>query len=265
MTNEQYRNHEGLSRSELFLIGKSPLHFKYAQDHPSDSSAALEFGAACHKFVLERDTFYDEYAIAPNVDRRTKAGKEEFAAFLQKAEGRSVVSQDDLDTIADMADAILQNPIASKFLYSEGAKYEQSFFWTDPLTGEKVKCRPDCMVEVDGKKYIVDYKTTKSCADGAFEKSCKLYGYKLQAGMYREGVFQCTLDDYGFAFVAQEKEPPYACRVYICTEDFIGEGYDQYRELLGIYHECKETGNWYGYEGITGDITDLTGEGDRDA
>ena len=129
--------------------------------------------------------------------------------------------------------------------------------WTDEQTGEAVKCRPDCLIEVNGRKYIVDYKTTDSCEDGHFERSCRKYGYKLQAGMYREGVFQNTLDDYGFVFVAQEKKAPYAVRVYVCSEEFICEGYDQYRELLGLYHHCKEHDNWYGY-----DMADLIGEGE---
>ena len=262
MTNEEYRAYEGISRSELFQIAKSPMHFKYAKENPTEKSAALTFGAACHKYVLEKDEFFNEYVIAPQVDRRTKAGKEEYQAFLAECGDREVISSDDYDTIVDMADAIRSNKAASELLYAEGAKYEQSFFWTDNMTGEAVKCRPDAMVEVNGKKYIIDYKTTASCADGQFERSARKYGYKLQAGMYREGVFQNTLDDYGFIFIAQEKDAPYAVRIYVCTEEFIAEGYDQYRELLGIYHDCKLSGIWYGYEGPTGEYPDLIGEGE---
>lgn len=262
MTNEEYRKHEGISRSELFLIAKSPFHYKYAKGNPEEATAALIFGAAAHKYILEKDKFDDEFVIAPNVDRRTKAGKEEWAKFVADAGNREVISSDDFDKIKDMAEAIRQNDIAAKMIYADGAKYEQSFFWTDSQTGEAVKCRPDAMVEVGGNKLILDYKTTVSCADGQFERSVRKYGYKLQAGMYREGVFQNTLDDYGFVFIAQEKEAPYAVRVYICSPEFINEGYDQYRELLGIFHHCKETGVWYGYEGITGEPTDLVGEGE---
>ena len=65
-------------------------------------------------------------------------------------------------------------------------------------------------------------------------------------------MFKNTFDDYGFAFVAQEKKAPYAVRVYICTPEFIDQGYDQFRELIGKYKDCCETGNWYGYEGPMG-------------
>ena len=101
----------------------------------------------------------------------------------------------------------------------------------------------------EGKPYIVDYKTTESCENGHFERSAQKYGYQFQAGMYCEGVFQNTFTEYGFAFVAQEKTPPYASRVYICDADYIKRGYDTFRELIGIYHDCKLSGKWYGYEG----------------
>ena len=260
MTNKTYRKHEGVSRSELnILLTKSPMHFKYAQEHPEEDTPALLEGRAAHKLILEPETFTEEFAICPECDRRTKEGKETYAAFCEEAEGKKVITADTMTKIYEMAEAIKQNETAVKFL---NGLHEQSYFWTDAQTGEACKVRPDCLAEVDGIKYIVDYKTTESCADGAFERSVKKYGYKFQSGMYREGVFQNTFEDYKFAFVAQEKKAPYASRVYVCDDDFIREGYEQFREAIGIYHWCKEHDNWYGYEGPDNIITTLIGEGD---
>ena len=72
--------------------------------------------------------------------------------------------------------------------------------------------------------------------------------YKLQAGMYTEGVLNSTFAKCKFAFVAQEKTPPYAVRVYFCDEGFVDEGLQMYRELVDLYHKCKESGEWPGYE-----------------
>lgn len=257
MTNKEYRKHEGISKSQLFKIAKSPFHFKHAVENPQQDTKSLLFGRAAHKYILEKDNFFQEFAIAPEVDRRTKAGKEEYAQFIADSEGKDVISRDEFEVILQMADAIKNNPEASSLLNGE---YEQSFFWTDAATGEVCKCRPDCITEHEGMKYIVDYKTTDSCEDGHFERSCRKYGYKLQAGMYTEGLFQNTFEQYGFAFVAQEKAAPYAVRIYICTPEYIAQGYDQFRELIGIYHDCKETGNWYGYEGPMNVVTELLEE-----
>lgn len=259
MTNKEYREHEGISRSELQIIDQSPLHFMYAISHPEPETPSLVFGRAAHKFILEQTDFDKEFAVAPVCDRRTTKGKETWINFCELSKGKDIITSDDFDVIWDMYQAIERNPIAVQLLTGE---HEQSFFWTDPETGEAVKCRPDCLTEYEGKKYIVDYKTTASCEDGAFERSCKKYGYQLQAGMYREGLFQNTFEEYGFAFVAQEKSAPYAVRVYFCTPEYINQGYDKYRELLGIYHWCKVNDNWYGYEGPFNEVTELSEEGD---
>lgn len=257
MTNKEYRDHEGISKSQLFKIAKSPLHFKYELEHPQEDTPALVFGRAAHKFILEQEDFFNEFAICPNVDRRTKQGKEMYAEFEEYSAGKDVITQADFEIIQEMNAAIDSVTLARQLLTGE---HEQSFFWTDEITGEKCKCRPDCLTEFEGRKYVVDYKTTDSCDDGHFERSCRRYGYKLQSGMYTEGMFQNTFDEYGFVFVAQEKKAPYAVRVYFCTPEYIMQGVDQFRELIGIYHSCKETGNWYGYEGPLNVHTELLEE-----
>lgn len=247
MTQSEYRAYQAISRSELFKFKKSPLHYKYAIEHPEEPTPALNFGSAAHKFILEREDFDKEFAIAPNVDRRTKEGKAIFAEFQEQAEGKTVISIDDFEKIKEMAKAIDEHPIASQLIKG---KHEVSLFWVDEQTGEECKIRPDCIHEDGNGVVIVDYKTTSTVEDGAFEKSCRKYGYKLQAGMYREGFFQNFFEDAGFAFIAQEKEAPFAVRVYVCTDDYINEGYDEYRALLGLYHACKATDTYQGFNEI---------------
>ncbi len=258
MSQKEYREAEGISRSELFKIARSPMHFKYALENPADSPS-LAFGRALHKYVLEKEDFLNDFVILPEINRRTKAGKEEYEKYQIEAfeNGRELVSSEDMTVIMEMYDAVMACPLAESLLSGE---HEKDFFWTDAATGEKCKCRPDCITEYNGNKYIVDYKSTDSCEDGRFERSCRKYGYKFQAGMYTEGVFQNTFEQHGFAFVAQEKKPPYAVRVYFCTPEFVAQGYDQFRELIGIYHSCRESGNWYGYEGAMNVPTELLEE-----
>ena len=260
ISNKEYRSMEGVSRSELnVILQKTPMHFLYEQMNPKEDTPSLAFGRAVHKAILEPDTFWDEFALGIVVDRRTKEGKQRYEDFLATVGTKEVVSPSDMEIIRDMKAVIDKDPIAKKFLTGET---EQSFFWTDAATGEKCKVRPDCISEVDGKTYLVDYKTTDSCADGAFERSVRKYGYKFQSGMYREGYFQNTFKDAGFVFVAQEKTAPYAVRVYMCTEEFIDEGYNQFREAIGIYHDCNMKNHFYGYEGPNNELSELIGEGE---
>lgn len=233
-------------RSELWLFRKSPAHYLYAVTHPSESTPAMEFGTAAHKFILEQESFFEDYVIAPEVDRRTKAGKAAWAEFMESLGDRSVIKPADLEVIQAMDEAVKAHPTAAALLKT--GQHEVPIEWTDAATGEPCKCRPDCLTEYGGQKYIVDYKTTNSCEDGHFERACRTYGYKLQAAMYTEGVFAETLESYKFAFVAQEKNPPYAVRVYFCDQGFIDEGREQFQDLIELYHVCKKTNQWPGYE-----------------
>lgn len=243
---ENYDSLPAVRRSELWEIRKSPAHYLYAVTHPKEQTAALAFGTAAHKYILEPDDFWKEYALAPEVDRRTKEGKAKWNDFITSLDGRSPITAADYGSILAMSDAIQQNETAAALIGS--GRHEVPIQWADSETGEQCKCRPDVLTEYNGEKYIVDYKTTTSCEAGAFERSCRAYGYKLQAGMYTEGVFNETFERYKFAFVAQEKTEPYFCRVYICDDGFVNEGIDIFRDLIGIYHDCKTSGKWPGYE-----------------
>lgn len=238
----KYDEIPAVRRSDLWELRKSPAHYLYAATHERETTSALAFGTAAHKYILEPDDFWNCYAIAPKVDRRTKAGKEEYTAFLEQSAGKTIIAQEDFETIKQMDEAIMQNESAIRLLKT--GQHEVPIEWTDPETGEECKCRPDCITG----DYIVDYKTTMSCEGNAFEYSCRKYGYKLQAAMYTEGVFNTTLESKKFAFVAQEKNPPYAVRVYFCDPGFVEEGMEMFRELIGLYHRCKETDEWPGYE-----------------
>ena len=75
ISNKEYREREGVSSTDLKHMVKSPAHFRYWKDNPQEDTPALLFGRAVHKYVLEKDDFFTEFAVAPNVDRRTKEGR----------------------------------------------------------------------------------------------------------------------------------------------------------------------------------------------
>ena len=138
MTNKEYREHAAVSRSELaVLLKNTPLHFKYAIDHPEEKdSKSLAFGRAAHKYILEKELFSLEFAVAPNCDRRTKAGKETYEAFLAESAGKEVITADEYETIKAMSDAIDEDPFARRFLTG---LCEQSFFLDRQGNGRRMQ------------------------------------------------------------------------------------------------------------------------------
>ena len=257
MTNAEYRSNPAISRSELFKIGKSPLHFKYERENPPEPSAALIFGQAFHKFVLEPDGFDEEFAVKPfGIDRRTRFGKEIWEKFQLVSEFKSVIDKDDMDAIVDMREALKSNRHAAALI--EQGQHETPFFWTDELTGEECKCRPDILAEFNGVPIIADLKSCASADTDSFAKDVVKYGYDLQAYMYSVGVKANTGKDYQFVFIAVEKTPPYAVNVMQADKYILMRGEALFREYIGTYHDCKESGNWWSYNGHFGNINILS-------
>lgn len=255
MTESEYRRQDGISRTELWRLKESPEKFKWYQEHPEPPTPALLFGAAAHKLLLEPDTFDGEFVVAPDIDKRTKSGKEQWSDFLDHIGQQYVISQADYQKAEEMAQKARETPFVKKLLNGD---MERPFFWVDDLTGEPCKIRVDCISTIGGKTVIIDYKTTADASTEGFMKSAINYGYDFQAGMYCEGVEKVTGQKPLFVFIAQEKTAPYAVNILQADDLMVRRGYDVFRELIGIYHECKTTGNWYGYLGAYNVINNLS-------
>jgi exodeoxyribonuclease VIII len=244
ISNKEYRNRDGVSSTDLKKMTKSPAHFRYWKDNPQEDTHDLLFGRAVHKYVLEKDDFFTEFAVAPNVDRRTKAGKEQFALFEVENEGKDIITQDDFDKIKAMYDALYATPFVERLLSGEK---ELSFFMEDEKTGLTVKCRPDCLSEIGDTNILIDYKSTKDASSDAFMKDAIKLNYDLQMAMYKEIAEKNLGKKYAVIFIAQEKTAPYLVNILEANEYFLKSGADMYHTYLDIYSECNETGNWYGY------------------
>lgn len=254
MTEQEYRQHPAISRSDLFKIKESPEKFRYYKDNPEPPTPALVFGQLFHAMALQPDMLSEMFAIAPNVDRRTKAGKEAYAEFEQSSQNKTVVTADMAELATEMCKSLYSNEAARKLL--DGEK-EKPFFWIDELTGEECKCRTDVLTQIGDLNIIVDLKSAESAATENFTKDAVKYGYDFQSAHYKTGVEKNTGKEYLFVFIVVEKKPPYAVNILQADDLFVRRGYDIFRELIGIYHDCKQTGNWYGYLGKFNQINSL--------
>lgn len=268
-----------------------PAYFKWCEDNPQEPSEDMVIGSAFHKIVLEPETFYDEFAVMPNVDRRTTQGKMKYAEFIIEADGKTVITQEQYETIYGMRDSIMSNPYARKLI---NGNIEQSMYFTDDLTGVRCKCRPDVWKLLKGKEEVVpahidkyadwdgniieeevaehinkqadrvvitDLKSAKSVMPNDFMRDCVKYHYDLQTAMYREGaskVLGVPKDNIDFVFIAVEKKPPYLLNIMQADTYVIQKGEADFREYIGTYKECLETQNWYGLNGSMGIINTLS-------
>lgn len=90
---EDYRALPHLNQSILKHGLRSMLHMKTAMEAPPKTTDALIFGQLFHTLVLEPDTYAKQFAVAPEVDRRTKAGKQEWEDFLAVNHDRTPIKR----------------------------------------------------------------------------------------------------------------------------------------------------------------------------
>lgn len=250
LENADYHRHPAVSKSQLDLIARSPLHYWARYVDPKrvepEPTQAMILGSALHTHVLELDTWDERYIAAPDgIDRRTKAGKEAWAAFEADAAGRQVLSRADADLIQHMGVAVYSHPAAAMLLNLPG-QAETTHMWIDASTGLECKCRPDWLTR-DGS-LVVDLKTTEDASPAGFRKSISSWRYHVQAAWYLHGLEQATgRRPDQFIFVCVEKKPPHAVAVYATDSEMIGAGYETAMRDLQLLADCKKADNWPSY------------------
>lgn len=249
MDNTAYHAHPAVSKSQLDLIARSPLHYWARYLDPDrvapEPTPAMRLGTALHTYVLELSRWDQEIAVAPPMDRRTKAGKESWAAFEADAAGKTVITADDAAQVQAMARAVYRHPAAAMLLGLPG-KAETTHMWTDASTGLECKCRPDWLTD-DGS-IVVDLKTTKDASPRGFKQSVANFAYHKQAGWYLHGLEQATgKRPAQFIFICVESTAPYAMAVYALDAEMIERGHDQAMRDLAKLAVCKAADHWPSY------------------
>jgi exodeoxyribonuclease VIII len=243
---EYHKNTEKISKSGLDLIHKSPLHYWDRYLNPAAEerkTPALLLGSAVHCAVLEPSEFGKRYAIAPEVDKRTKEGKEIHASFLEFTEGRyEVISKADSVICERIMEAINKHDEAS-LLMSKITDVEKI------IEVDDLKCRPDAII--GPLNLIIDLKTTDDASPKAFGRSALKYRYDVQAAFYidlYEKHYNCKCE--GFIFIAVEKTAPFGVGVYVIEDEDIEFGRQKYKADLERWREAKANNKWTGYTGI---------------
>lgn len=248
ITNDAYHSGEGISKSGLDLIGRSPLHYwaKYLdpQREPQEPTPAMLLGTAIHSAVLEPHSFANDYVVFPKIDRRTKEGKAYYDELVAQASGRTIISADDYATCVSIQDNVRRHP-AAQVLLNDGEP-ELSVYWRDEQTGVLCKCRPDWMNYKANT--IIDVKSTDDASPAGFQKSIVKWGYHVQAAWYLDGVKAATGHaPKAFIFAAFEKTRPFATAFYYADDDMIELGRQLYRERLDVFAACLKNNSWPGY------------------
>jgi exodeoxyribonuclease VIII len=253
MTNDKYHAAPGVSKSHLDYVADNGLR-KYwhrylapeGQRIIDKETPAKVLGSAIHCAVLQPDLLRQMYVANPGIDRRSNAGKAEYAAFEAENKGKTILSDDDFQTALAIRDAVLRDDVARGLL--AGCDTEQPVFAIDPETGELVKCQLDAVNW--GSALVVDVKSTDDASERGFGKSAHNYRYDWQCGWYHDVLVTAFGEPFkAWVFLAVEKTYPYEIVPYMAQPHQIERGRVQAREQFMRIARARQTGHWPGHGG----------------
>lgn len=240
-----------LSKTTLALIQDTPARFKAHCEGwlPKKEKDHFRIGNAAHMMALEPHLFEKAFHIIPS-DMVKNAAHAKYKAELEKAAGRVVLKEHELQDVARMGMAMREHPIAGPLL--QDMLVEASIYW-ERESGTKLKQRPD-LLSISNRR-IVDIKTAESADPESFFKAGYDLLYDVSAALGAE-AFEAVagepLEEYLFLVV--EKKPPHFISVFSAMQAFDKDGltyakHGAYRlqKTIDTYEMCASEDHWPEY------------------
>ncbi|WP_417447227.1 PD-(D/E)XK nuclease-like domain-containing protein [Kangiella sp.] len=232
-SNKDYHASDAIGSSTLKSIANSTL--AHALSSEFKESDATRLGSAVHAAILEPETFDDEFIVIPKIDKRTKAGKILAAEYEEKAQGKTIITEEQKLSVEQVVESIKRHSTASAML--SGGEAEYSYY--SEIDGVAVKCRPDYV----NQGALIDLKTCQDASADGFMRACFNFGYHIQAAYYLDIYNKVNGTDLKeFFFIAVESKAPYSVNIFKMGEIEINLGREQYKKAFAQLVEYKKAG-----------------------
>lgn len=240
MTVEIYRNvpmkeYRAWKEKSQSKIGKAVSSIGHYLKPFGDPTPNMALGTAFHTDVLTPNMM--DYAVAPVINKRTNAGKLEWAAFCDDNSDKAIITAEQAETKRHMVNSVKAEPRAKEII-AACKNFESSARGTIDGVNFGVKGR----IDAELGDCAVDLKSTSDASPDGFSKSILNFGYDIQAYMY------CTLfDKSNFIFVVTESVEPYTTEVYVLGEETIEFGRQRFEKACERIEEYEKTKIISGY------------------
>jgi len=258
-----------LSYSSLKYFLTSPLHFCHAWHRKRFflPTPAMQFGSLVDCLMLTPENLEKEYMVIPKINKRTKAGQEQWKEIQETMKEKDLepITEEDLIIATAMVKAAYENPM-SKRLLDNVTRTQRRCEWVDKKTKLPMISYTDAEGEIDNRPFILELKTMADAEMDVFARSCINFNYPLQAGTYFTAFMSITglVPDYYYLIMEKPKigdvteeaitlddrmKTPIAVNVGLASSDFIQLGRQQYRRALDGMANCIDEQNFHkGYE-----------------
>lgn len=233
-----------VSSSYLKKLCSNPFSAKV----PTEVTAAMNIGSAVHAFTLEGEAaFLAEFAVAPSCDKRTTAGKAQFAEFQVANIGKTIITADEFETVLACHASLNSHPLSSLFLMESAGQPEVTLIWDDQETGLRCKARLDRLPD-PSKKTVFDLKTCRDASRRGFMRSICDLNYDIQAGHYLNGAIACGLAVDTWIFIGVQTTGTNQVIAAMLDEEWLKWGRDEACRMIRFEAECQQLGRWPNYE-----------------
>jgi hypothetical protein len=238
-----------LSSHQLLDFMKCPwLHRKKSIGLVGDTdSTSYLIGRAAHVRILEgREAYEAAFALGGPINPQTGkpygANTQAFRAWAE-AQGRPVLSHEQVDLVEQMASGVaMNNEAVDLLLYGRSEGVVRAEY-----------CGTPCQIRIDWlhpHRGIVDVKT---CDDLTwFEADTKRYGYHKQMAFY-QAVLAQVLNGLKVPvhLIAVEKKEPFRCGVWRVSDDTLAIAKQENEAAIRRWFSCRQLDEWpTGYEEI---------------
>ena len=239
MSNDAYHAYEGISKSGLDKVSRSPAHFYLSAQ--GTSSPAMRMGTIVHTAILEPERFKEEYVLLKDISDKRKSEYKEAAKVFGS---ENVLTSKEVSSVASLQETIQADQPSAELLASCDL-FELSAFVEHK--GVLLRCRYDAFSSRD--LVAVDLKTTQNSSRAEFAKSVSNYRYHVQDAHYSlvyELITGKKLN--AFKFLAVENEPPHCPMIYELSAESKLIGLHELNKDLIAYKAASENCEWIGYE-----------------
>ena len=225
---------------------KSPWHFFNYYIEPKEKKDYFDTGTLFEMMLLEPEKVDDEIVISPVFNKRTKDGKAEYEKFLADNRGKTVISEDVLQSSLDMYERAIKDPEVKDWLSRLGWVQEKVYY-THPPTKLRAMSKIDARTSLDDVyPAIVDLKTTARLADpNDFTRTMYSLDYWLQAGSYCYAYQKKHFVYPEYYWMVFETKPPYAFNIIKAEPSLIEEGIRVWDNLLKGIKFCIDEDLWH--------------------
>ena len=234
LSNADYHASDGISSSDVkTVLLESVWHWHHAVHKRTD---AMDVGTAVHDIRLENG----KNIIRGPETKRGNAWKdaETEADFSKKL----LLTQKNYDKAQAIADTLLEDDVCKNALQAPNAKIEHSIFVDCPVTGLKLRCRPD--IYDPDNKFMSDIKCTVDPSPEGFTRQCYKYRYDAQAFFYTMVAQLAGWEVKQFRFLAAGNTEPYISHMHIMSIDAMQLAKNDVMRALKEIAEAKQTNTY---------------------